>query len=105
MITATAKAKQYIQKMIESRDGTVGIRFGVIGAGCGGYSYIVEYVDEPHNEDIIYQQGEVKYYVDPKSDVLLDGVEVDYVSDLLSSGLSFSHPKAATCGCGESFTI
>lgn len=86
--------------------GSLGIRFGVTGAGCGGYSYVVEFVDVDSDEDHVFEQDNIKIFVDKKSILLIDGMEVDHVTDGFNSGLEFSNPLAGvTCGCGESFTM
>ena len=51
MITLTETAETYIKDQITSRGVDSGIRFGVTGAGCGGYSYVVEFADEIGEED------------------------------------------------------
>ncbi len=84
----------------------LGIRFGITGAGCGGYSYVVEFVDVDNDEDHMFEQDNIKIFVDKKSILLIDGMEVDFVTDGFNSGLEFSNPLAGvTCGCGESFTM
>lgn len=112
-ITLTDKAVSHINQQLDDRngyglDGTkgIGIRFGVTGAGCGGYSYVVEFVDVDSGEDHIFNEDGIKVFVDKKSIMLIDGMEVDYVSDGFSSGLTFNNPLASSaCGCGESFSI
>jgi len=90
----------------EAQDKGIGIRFGVTGAGCGGYSYMVEFVDTDKGEDHVFEQDGIKIFVDKKSILLIDGMEVDFQTDGFSSGLAFNNPLAGqTCGCGESFTV
>jgi len=112
-IFLTDRAVSHINRQLDERhgyglDGTkgIGIRFGVTGAGCGGYSYMVEFVDVDKGEDHIFEQDGIKIFVDKKSILLIDGMEVDFQSDGFSSGLAFNNPLAGqTCGCGESFTV
>jgi len=112
-ITLTDNAAIHIRHQLDDRSGHgmdeskgIGIRFGVIGAGCGGYSYTVEFVDVDGGEDYIFEQDHIKIFVDKKSIILIDGMTVDYETDGFSSGLAFQNPLAGqTCGCGESFTI
>lgn len=112
-ITLTDRAVSHINHQLDDRngygmDGTkgIGIRFGVTGAGCGGYSYVVEFVDVDRGEDHIFRQDNIKIFVDKKSIMLIDGMEVDFESDGFNSGLTFNNPLAGiTCGCGESFTL
>ena len=105
MITLTETAENYVRDQITNRGQALGIRFGVTGAGCGGYSYVVEFADEIATEDHVFAQNDLNIVVDPKSLVLLDGLLVNYYNNGFQSGLEFTNPQATTCGCGESFSI
>jgi len=104
MITLTETAEKYVKDQIDNRP-ALGIRFGVTGAGCGGYSYVVEFADEIGGEDFVFTQNDLDIVVDPKSLVLLDGLVVNFYNNGFNSGLEFTNPQATTCGCGESFSI
>ena len=109
-ITLTESAVTHIGRMLDERNGKdnkgLGIRFGITGAGCGGYSYVVEFVDVDNDEDHVFEQDNIKIFVDKKSILLIDGMKVDFVTNGFDSGLEFSNPLAGvTCGCGESFTM
>jgi iron-sulfur cluster assembly protein len=44
--------------------------------------------------------------IDKKSQVYIEGAEIDHKTKGLNEGFEFSNPKEkARCGCGESFTI
>ena len=109
-ISLTDAAIQYVDlKLDDRRDENhqgIGIRFGVTGAGCGGYSYTVEFVDKDTGEDHVFEQNHIKIFVDKKSILLLDGMVVNYINEGFTSGLEFNNPLAGqTCGCGESFSV
>jgi iron-sulfur cluster assembly protein len=77
-------------------------------AGCSGFEYFFEYVDDILTEakDIIFNESECNIYVDQESLNYLKGSMVDYSDDGLNKGIMFHNPNAkAVCGCGESFTI
>ena len=103
----------HINEQLDTRSGYgldetkgIGIRFAVTGAGCGGYSYVVEFVDVDDGEDHIFEQDGIKIFVDKKSIILIDGMQVDFVTNGFNSGLEFNNPLAGqACGCGESFTM
>jgi iron-sulfur cluster assembly protein len=81
-----------------------GIRVGVSDGGCSGYQYTLDVIAAPQPNDLVFQQGKVKVYVDPESAPLLSGVVVDYLDGLMESGFKFTNPNATeTCGCGTSF--
>ena len=106
MITLTEKAAKQIEKTLTKRGKGLGIRVGVKTTGCSGLSYVLEYVDEPTIDDMSFVSHSVHVFVDPKSLVYLDGLEMDYVRQGLQEGFEFHNPNVKhECGCGESFTV
>lgn len=106
MISLTEKAAQHISNFLTKRGKGEGIRLGVKNSGCSGMSYALEFVDQIHPEDMIFEQHGVKIFVDPKSHVYLDGTELDFVKEGLQEGFKFTNPNAKDeCGCGESFHV
>jgi iron-sulfur cluster assembly protein len=83
-----------------------GLRVGIRGGGCTGFSYLFEWSDtEARAEDRVlsFENGAVNVFIDPKSFTFLDGSTLDYVSTLMASGFRWSNPNVkSTCGCGES---
>ena len=85
-----------------------GVRIGVRKAGCSGFEYFFEFVERQSitTNDLIFDEGDCKIYVDKESLNYLKGSLVDYSEDGLNRGIKFHNPNAkAVCGCGESFTI
>ena len=106
MITLTTRAAQHVKDFLENRGSGEGIRVGVRTAGCSGLAYVLEFVDEPNDEDKKFTSDGVNIFVDPKSLVYLNGLEMDYVTEGLNSGFKFTNPnQKGECGCGESFTV
>jgi iron-sulfur cluster assembly protein len=83
-----------------------GLRVGIRGGGCTGFSYLFEWSDtEPRGEDKIlsFEDGRVRVFVDPKSLIYLDGSTLEYQTTMMGRGFKFINPNAkGTCGCGES---
>jgi iron-sulfur cluster assembly protein len=83
-----------------------GLRVGIRGGGCTGFSYLFEWADaEPRPEDkvLAFEEGKVRVFVDPKSFIYLDGSTLDYATTLMARGFKWVNPNAkGTCGCGES---
>jgi iron-sulfur cluster assembly accessory protein len=105
-IALTAKAVEMVKDAIQ-REGLegYGIRIGVVGGGCSGFQYSMDFEKEPRDDDSIVHQDGIKLYVDPMSAMYLQGVTVDYVIGLQGAGFKFNNPNAkSTCGCGSSFT-
>jgi iron-sulfur cluster insertion protein len=87
MITITEKAADKLNQFTEDFHA---IRFMVIGGGCAGYSYDMDYEEELREDDEVYEQHGIKIFVDPLSLVYLEGTEVDYVETLEFSGFKFN---------------
>ncbi len=105
-ITLTEKAANHISRFLKQRGKGVGLRFGVQTTGCSGMSYKLEYVDEPNDDDIVFESHGVKLFVDPKSLPYLDGTELDFAREGLNEGFKFDNPNVKdTCGCGNSFRV
>ncbi len=82
-----------------------GLRVSVVGGGCSGYQYNLDFDKEARMGDIEIDYNGVKIYVDPISAGYLKGTVVDYVSGLNGTGFKFNNPNAKrTCGCGNSFS-
>lgn len=106
MITVTEKASQKIQTLLSNRGKGLGIRVGVKTTGCSGLAYTLEYIDQSTDIDLCYESNGVKVFVDPKSLVYLEGLEIDWKKQGLNEGFEFSNPKERDrCGCGESFRV
>tara|TARA_B100001094_G_scaffold325429_1_gene379751 strand:- start:10688 stop:11002 length:315 start_codon:yes stop_codon:yes gene_type:complete len=104
MITLTKFAANKIKTLLIEKEET-GIRAGVPGAGCSGFTYQLKLDNQKENDRVIESNG-VFVYVDPKSFLYLMGTEIDFVDELNQSGFKFVNPNAKrTCGCGESFSI
>ncbi|WP_067517789.1 iron-sulfur cluster assembly protein IscA [Endozoicomonas ascidiicola] len=105
-ITVTETAARHIQGQLTRRGKGLGIRLGVRTSGCSGMAYVLEFVDVVDDGDLVFEDHEVKVFIDPKSLVYLNGTELDFVKEGLNEGLQFNNPNAASeCGCGESFNV
>jgi iron-sulfur cluster assembly protein len=83
------------------------VRLGVKGGGCSGFSYVIQFDDEPPRErDYGYEVDGVRFVVDKKSLLYLAGSVFDYEKTLMYQGFKFKNPnEASSCGCGHSFTV
>ncbi|MBR0565208.1 iron-sulfur cluster assembly protein IscA [Azoarcus sp. L1K30] len=105
-VTLSESAAKHVSTFIAKRGKGVGIRLGVKTSGCSGMAYKLEFVDEMHDEDLIFDSHGVKVIVDPKSLVYLEGTELDFVREGLNEGFKFNNPNVKdACGCGESFNV
>jgi iron-sulfur cluster assembly protein len=107
-ITITEKAiarikSAMVKEGISPTEG--GLRVGVQGGGCSGLSYNIRFDSQPRERDRIFQFGDVRVFVDPKSFIYLHGMTLDYEETLMQQGFVFKNPNAQkSCGCGTSFT-
>jgi len=80
-----------------------GLRVGVKGGGCSGFSYILGF-DLPKEKDEVYDFDGMKVFMEKSHAMYLIGMEVDFVNGLNNRGFTFNNPNATeTCGCGTSF--
>ena len=102
MVEFTAPAIEHLNNVVE--DGET-IRVAVVGGGCSGFSYTLDFTEEIDEEDIQLDIPGVKVYIDPYSADILKNTTVDYQSGLQQHGFVFMNPDAnSTCGCGMSFS-
>jgi iron-sulfur cluster assembly protein len=105
-ITLTDAAADRVKSFLEKRGKGVGLRLGVRTSGCSGMAYVLEFVDEPDEGDLVFEDHGVKVIVDPKSMVYIDGTELDFAREGLNEGFKFNNPNVKDeCGCGESFNV
>jgi iron-sulfur cluster assembly accessory protein len=104
-VSLTVKAVEMVKDAMQ-REGLAGygIRIGVMGGGCSGFQYSMDFENAPKDGDVTLEQDGLKLYVDAMSSMYLQGVTVDYVVGLQGAGFKFNNPNAkSTCGCGSSF--
>jgi iron-sulfur cluster assembly accessory protein len=83
-----------------------GLRVGVVGGGCSGFSYSMSFENGAGMMDKTFDFNGLKVFVDATSLMYLKGVSVDYVETLEAAGFKFDNPNVkSTCGCGSSFNV
>ena len=99
---AAARIKEVVAA--ETREGQ-GLRVKVVGGGCSGLQYKVDF-DQPKTTDKIFEKDGARVLVDMKSLLYLSGTELDYKDELMQSGFVFQNPNVKkACGCGQSFMV
>ena len=107
-ISLTEKALTEIKRIMSQNKvpESFGVRVGVKGGGCSGFTYTLGFDGEVKEGDTIIEDNEVKLFIDGKSLFYLSGTELDFSDGLNGKGFVFSNPNATkTCGCGESFGV
>jgi iron-sulfur cluster assembly protein len=103
MITLTDTAVEKLSTLIT---GDRKLRVLVKGTGCSGMAYHLEYNIMNTDIDDEFMVRGIPVVIDKKSQVYVEGAEIDHKKKGLNEGFEFYNPKEkARCGCGESFTI
>ena len=105
-ITLTESAAARVKDYLARRGSGAGIRLGVKRTGCSGWAYVVDYAEKISEEDVVFEDQEVRVFVAPEHLKLIDGTEVDFVKQGLNEAFRFRNPNVkGECGCGESFSV
>src|SRR5947207_1333600 len=78
------------------------IRVGIRGGGCSGFSYVIEFEDNPpRTGDLVLEFSEegkptVRVICDKKSIIYLGGSVLDWEKTLMFQGFKFKNPQEAT---------
>lgn len=106
VITDRAAAEILRIKEQNSIPDTAGIRVGLKGGGCSGFTYVLGFDEHSREGDIVFEAKGVSVFVDTKSLMHLSGTELDFSDGLNGRGFVFNNPHATkTCGCGNSFAV
>ncbi len=101
--TAVAKVKEI---MAQQNPVPAGLRVGVVGGGCSGFSYSMSFENGAGMMDKVLDIEGLKVFIDATSMMYLNGCIVEYVETLEGAGFKFENPNVkSTCGCGSSFSV
>lgn len=81
-----------------------GFRLAVSPGGCSGYSsdFSAEAAPGP-GEQVLEVEG-LRLFLGAESRLMLEGVTVDFADTPTQSGLTFTNPNQAACGCSSAST-
>ncbi len=104
------KAKKKVEQLMADagvvNDPSYFLRVGVVGGGCSGLSYKLDFDNESKPMDQVFEDNGIKVVTDLKSFLYLVNTTLDFSDGLNGKGFYFSNPNASrTCGCGESFAV
>lgn len=105
-ITLTQTAADRVRKQLSQKQGFSGLKLSVKNSGCSGLAYVLDYAEQAGDRESVFESNGVKVFVSEEHLAYLNGTEIDYVEDGLSSVFHFRNPNVTEqCGCGESFTV
>ena len=106
-VTMTANAVAKVKEIMAQQNPVpAGLRIGVVGGGCSGFQYSMNFENGAGAMDKVFDYDGLKLFVDATSLMYLSGVNVDYIETLEGAGFKFDNPNVkSTCGCGSSFNV
>ena len=101
-IKFTDKAIKQINNLLVQKAKGSFFRIAIKGGGCSGFQYDFSFDNKAEQDDIVFNN----VLIDKKSAELLNGSEVDYVSELIGESFKITNPQSkSSCGCGVSFSL
>lgn len=109
-IYVSDKAREKVLQLLAdagvANDPSYFLRVSVVGGGCSGLSYKLDFDNEKKPMDQEFEDNDIKVVTDLKSFLYLVNTTLDFSDGLNGKGFYFSNPNASrTCGCGESFAV
>ena len=101
-IKFTDKAIKQINNLLVQKEKGSFFRIAIKGGGCSGFQYDFSFDNKAEQDDIVFNN----VLIDKKSAELLNGSEVDYVTELIGESFKITNPQSkSSCGCGVSFSL
>ena len=101
-IKFTDKAIKQINNLLVEKGKGSFFRIAIKGGGCSGFQYDFSFDTKAEQDDLVFNN----VLIDKKSAELLNGSEVDYVSELIGESFKITNPQSkSSCGCGVSFSL
>ena len=108
MLFVSDKAKEKIEQIKQeqqlSEDSFV--RVSVLGGGCSGLSYKMDFDNKLNPDDQEFLDKGIKLVTDLRSFLYVCNTTLEFTDGLNGKGFHFQNPNATrTCACGESFAV
>jgi iron-sulfur cluster insertion protein len=105
-ITLSEAAAQRIAALAQAEGKALKLRVAVDGGGCSGFQYRFDLVEAAEPDDLVVERSGSVALVDPISQPLVAGSEIDFVDELIGAQFRVHNPLAkSSCGCGVSFSL
>ena len=108
MLFVSDKAKEKIEQIKQEQH--LGedsfVRVSVLGGGCSGLSYKMDFDNKLNPDDQEFLDKGVKLVTDLRSFLYVCNTTLEFTDGLNGKGFHFQNPNATrTCACGESFAV
>lgn len=107
VLQLTEQAIGHIRRL-QAENGMMGfgLRYGLQGGGCSGYTYLLDFEPEPQEDDEVLAFDDVRVFMNPLHIAYLRGTTLDYSDSLIGAGFQIKNPNVKRqCGCGASFDV
>ncbi len=109
MIYVSDKAKEKVINLMKEgsmSDKDYFLRVSVVGGGCSGLSYKMDFDNQTKPSDQAFEDNGIKVVTDLKSFLYLVNTTLEFSEGLNGKGFYFNNPNASrSCACGESFAV
>ena len=108
MLFVSDSASTKIKEIMQEQKMTAGhfVRVSVLGGGCSGLSYKMDFDDKVQSDDQSFEDKGVKLVTDLRSFLYVCNTTLEFSDGLNGKGFEFKNPNATrTCACGESFAV
>ena len=110
MIYVSDKAKEKVISLMQEQSHAPEtgyfLRVSVVGGGCSGLSYKMDFDNQSKPTDQVFEDNGIKVVTDMKSLLYLLNTKLEFSEGLNGKGFYFNNPNASrTCACGESFSV
>jgi iron-sulfur cluster assembly protein len=108
MLFVSERAGTRIKEIMQEQNMTPKhfVRVSVLGGGCSGLSYKMDFDDKLQSEDQSFEDKGIKLVTDLRSFLYVCNTTLEFSDGLNGKGFEFKNPNATrTCACGESFAV
>jgi iron-sulfur cluster insertion protein len=105
-VTLSDSAARRIAFLLAREPTDAKLRVAVNGGGCSGFQYVFDFDSRQGDDDVLIEKDGARVLIDSASLELLQGSEIDYVTEMVGASFQIKNPNAtASCGCGNSFSV
>ena len=107
-VSVSPAAVAHFRQQLDRSEDAKAVRLSVKESGCTGFMYVVDLISDINKEtdEVLSLDQGIELAIDRDSLKVVQGTEIDLVTEGVNRQLRFSNPNTADqCGCGESFSV